>query len=791
MKKFYPLRLRPWAEFGDEVQRKGFARIYAALQNENRNGLPSRVWVQQDEETLLGQLPLQALNQEGGLNAARTNDFLNVVLLIPTSRVLNQYLNQGIGSNTKIFLDTAVQSVVGVLRSVSTTPSQSSVENAENAGSAQSPSSNLAPRKVLPDCAVLCIDSNDTLTTATAPARLITVGEHKPCHAIRAAAVAQMIPLPEDIMIRLARQVLARRKSKLEKLAAATRASGSEFEQEPESEPGSRPAPAATAASKTKKIDKQTYFVYALTQAYHYMLVSGVEYGYLSTGEVIVFLRILEDDATTLYYHVSIFPIPGPKADDCGSIQVPQAVTKAPFPAPGDPVGETALGELPIAQMASFCELARHAARRPASWVIQQTASLARFPDLPPSVAARYGRRPSSRLGRRRRDDDNDNNDDNDDADDHGRVDSSRRQLHVPSHRGGHVRSASPLQQQMTAGQSSGPDDAVNVDISTSFLSTYCDLWTRPRPSRKVAPSILPYCTQACLLGLVQNGPLDQRCPNYALHQAAATTRKEDMGDSRHPLTSLELAQRIRDQLFDTPEADCECFMSLRGAVGYPFKLTLTGFGYTLIGKAVEDFYSRRLVHESKIYRALLSLQGSVIPVHLGLIQLHVGYPVLSQFLQLPYMMLLSYAGESMAGSLLVDEEEEEEEITAEKAHHRAEAARTQQALENWGLVDEDDNVTNLRWCSEVGRAMRIDFDRAHLVHSLCHQHHPPQMSQMKGTSQTSQTVSSHGTPTTPMREDDSLDLTEQMRVEPAIKRRKLDDDDDNKLASINVAVCP
>ncbi|KAI1117237.1 hypothetical protein F5Y14DRAFT_403694 [Nemania sp. NC0429] len=785
-KKYYPLRLRPWAAFPDEVQRAGFARIYAALhssedennKNNEKNGLPSRVWVQQDEETLVGQLPLEALEQEGALNAIRTNDFLRAVLLTPTSKILNQYLNQDKSSSNdkKIFFDAAVQSVVGVSQSDS--------------------KSHRVPRKVHPDCSVLYVDPDDSFSVTGDSVRLIAVGEHKPCHAMRAASVAQMIcgPLPEDFIIRLARQVLVRRERKSAgQLATAAQTSGSEQDVERgrgwdrDPEPTSRLATPETEAtsSKTKKIDKETYFGYALTQAYHYMLMSGVEYGYLSNAEVLVFLRIPEDDAASLYYHVALFPIPGPPtAEDAGNFQFPRAVAEAPFPAPGDPVGELALSALPISQMGSFCNLAIHAARRPLTWVLEQTRRLAQFPNLPPGVAAQYDRRPSSQLGRRRRSDDD--NDDSDDNNDNNNGSSSRRQLRAPSHHGRHVRTTSPLQQQMTARSSPGPrDDDGDVNISTSFLSTYCNILSRPPPSRRVAPPTLPYCTQACLLGLVQKGPLDPHCPNLLLHKNMC-----DNGTDRHPLTPLHLAQRIRDQLFDTPEADCQYLASRRGAIGYPFKLTVTGFGYTFIGKGVQDDHGQRLIHESQIYQALQPLQGSVIPVHLGLIQLHVGYPIQDQFLMLPYMMLLAYAGESIARSLLTNNEgeEREKEISPEIAHHRAEAARTRQELESWGLDDDDNNVTNIRWCTEVGRAMRIDFDRAYLRLTLRRQKRPLEFSQ---TSQTAQTVSSHGTPTTPAAAEHwSLDLVEQQtQNEPAAKKPK--SDHDSSLADTDGAVSP
>lgn len=59
--------------------------------------------------------------------------------------------------------------------------------------------------------------------------------------------------------------------------------------------------------------NSKEYFVYhaekivaaAVAQTYKYMLESGCEYGCLTTGECILFLRILEKDPNTLYYHLS------------------------------------------------------------------------------------------------------------------------------------------------------------------------------------------------------------------------------------------------------------------------------------------------------------------------------------------------------------------------------------------------------------------------------------------------------------------------------------------------------
>jgi hypothetical protein len=48
----------------------------------------------------------------------------------------------------------------------------------------------------------------------------------------------------------------------------------------------------------------------AITQTYHYMIESGLEYGLLTTGETIVFLKINWQDPGTLYVHLAE---PGPE----------------------------------------------------------------------------------------------------------------------------------------------------------------------------------------------------------------------------------------------------------------------------------------------------------------------------------------------------------------------------------------------------------------------------------------------------------------------------------------------
>lgn len=48
----------------------------------------------------------------------------------------------------------------------------------------------------------------------------------------------------------------------------------------------------------------------AISQTYHYMMEGGLEYGLLTTGETIVFLKVDWQEPSTLYYHLAE---PGPE----------------------------------------------------------------------------------------------------------------------------------------------------------------------------------------------------------------------------------------------------------------------------------------------------------------------------------------------------------------------------------------------------------------------------------------------------------------------------------------------
>jgi hypothetical protein len=179
-----------------------------------------------------------------------------------------------------------------------------------------------------------------------------------------------------------------------------------------------------------------------------------------------------------------------------------------------------------------------------------------------------------------------------------------------------------------------------------------------------------------------------------------------------HPISRGQLSELVRLQLLRTPGQDCDCLIDggYSGAIGYLFKITLTGYGYTFVAKGVQSRHWQRLVRESRVYREPEHLQGQLVPVHLGLVEVAVPYPMVNSTL-VTHMMLLSYAGLSLYSEWL--------ERRAARLHLDVdwdwEAERTAQELRAAGLVDEDEyNMKNTMWCEDTQRAMRIDFDRAY-----------------------------------------------------------------------------
>ena len=434
--------------------------------------------------------------------------------------------------------------------------------------------------------------------------------------------------------------------------------------------------------------DKQVAMV--LTQVFDYMVTHGVAYGYIASGCSLVFLHTRSEDLRTLYYHLCI-----PDEEVNGENKIVDVFQTA------------------VAQLASFCLLTLRSEAPSASLIDQATkkaklktwglaydeseiflgtnvdSSQSTLPSQgttgslyedksteAPPAARKISLRsrstckdtPAVRQG--------DDKDDDDDDDDDKEQDSNLfRASRVPTTTNARKRKEGP--------SSSASEDNRNTS-SDSFSS----------PTRE-------YCTQACLLGLKRGCDLDQSCPNVSSHSTVESGTK-------HPINATKLASLVGDRLRQNPYRDCAAVdpFDLKGkigAIGALFKLELAQYGYTFVGKGTQSCHHSHLYHESLVYSRLEKLQGEVVPVYLGVIDLTRGYGgyLLPGGARVVHMMLMSWGGEVAADADALN-------MTKEKD-------RSSQAVFAEGVFHDDLRPPNLLWNEERRRVMVIDFDRATL----------------------------------------------------------------------------
>ena len=241
----------------------------------------------------------------------------------------------------------------------------------------------------------------------------------------------------------------------------------------------------------------------AITQTFDYMVRSRLQYGYVCTGLAFIFLHIKEDDPTTVYYHLSV---PREELSDGTRWQAGSS----------DPnlLHATALGRVAI-----FCIQALQSSPLTVEWVIRAQEKLQRWnknydemlQSIPESVpkearSAPYKvsrpikqsdlrkspiclrSRPAatepqcgpSPYGSSFKDKSNKNSDDKDDNGNDDQDARARGSPHPPAR----------------AKKSEPPS---KTDARTGSQRSYC--------------------TQQCLLGLLQHAQLDEQCPNVDEHR--------------------------------------------------------------------------------------------------------------------------------------------------------------------------------------------------------------------------------------------------------------------------------
>jgi hypothetical protein len=201
------------------------------------------------------------------------------------------------------------------------------------------------------------------------------------------------------------------------------------------------------------------------------------------------------------------------------------------------------------------------------------------------------------------------------------------------------------------------------------------------------------HCTQRCLLGLKHGGLLDRKCPNNSQHRRGGYY-------DRHPIDESTFQLQIQAQLAETLDKNCDPLWK-QGARGSLFKIRHKTYGYTVAGKGTISAFIPDLQHEGAVYAQLINLQGSIVPVCLGNIDLELPYH-LDLSVRIVHMLLMSWAGESPG-----------EDITSYDPHLQDELRQAVSKLEQGGVIHGDVREANILRNAERRGLMLIDFERS------------------------------------------------------------------------------
>ena len=152
----------------------------------------------------------------------------------------------------------------------------------------------------------------------------------------------------------------------------------------------------------------------------------------------------------------------------------------------------------------------------------------------------------------------------------------------------------------------------------------------------------------------------------------------------------------VREQLRLDQDRDCEP-LGKQGLRGVLFKITLTCYGYTVVAKGTVSVFIPDLLHEGHMYQLLENIQGKMILVYLGNINLIKKYYL--DWVEIEHMLLMSWAGE------MADE--------ANIANLNEEIKRSLQDMLREGVIHGDVRESNMLWNAEQQRVMLIDFKRS------------------------------------------------------------------------------
>ena len=418
-----------------------------------------------------------------------------------------------------------------------------------------------------------------------------------------------------------------------------------------------------------------------LSQAFSYMVASEVKYGYVTTAEAFVFLRIQweEEHVKRLHYHLA-----EPSKD--------VLVQKEYF------LYRTAIGQLlafsilALQSVKEGGEWRDEAVRGLETWRTDVSAMLKQMAETP-STAGKSSVTEYKPQGYRERS---------------PIASPISRRLRTSKKACG----PGPTSQPEEGGEPSSDDEPSRPEI-------------RPRPQAIVrgkgnqqARSAAPggpshgvrhrsFCTQLCLQGLARGGPLDWLCPNVSDHCKEGHCKEGYQGIG-HQLACEAFLTLLAEQLQRSRRDAC-CPLGIQGARGALFKVTLPSHGYTVVAKGTILAFVQDLRHEAEVYRRLTSIQGVHIPIFLGSLELQTPFYYDAGVL-IMYLMLLSWSGECLGHKTLEG---------IDRPTWKSDLVSAVDAIHAAGVVHRDLRTYNLLWNEELKRVMVIDFERAQIVKGL------------------------------------------------------------------------
>lgn len=424
-----------------------------------------------------------------------------------------------------------------------------------------------------------------------------------------------------------------------------------------------------------------------ISQTFSYMVRCGTQYGYVSTGEAFVFLYIRpEENAKTVYYHLA-----EPNAD--------VEAQRHDFPDTENYRNRTAISQVlaftlhAVKTFRESEEWREPIIRTLKIWEVDYEAILREMPETPKTAG-----KPSPFLSD-----------------------------YIPKTFSLVVPEGTPIRRRLRSGNATHNDSTTQkqqgTPPSSDDESSPFDTPTRPqggprskqgqqsqRGQRSQPPNGAgsssrggqrrAICTQLCLQGLAQGGPLDRQCPNVSKHC------EEGYQGHLHQLSVEGFRKLLGEQLRRGRGDACQP-LGMQGARGALFSITLASHGYTVVGKGTVTAFIKDLRHEEEVYQRLVTLQAIHIPICLGSIELYQPF-YYDTGVRIMHFLLLSWAGKCLDDSKTAP--------GIDRQTWTMDLVRAVNAIHGAGVLHQDIRMPNLLWNEETKRVMVIDFEGAEIV---------------------------------------------------------------------------